>query len=695
MASKYTSSDIDVFDDVTHVRQFPFMYLGADVRTTGTREVVDNAIDEARRAANAPASERDNYADKVSVVFHDDGSVEVRDNGRGVPFDFDSKRKINGIVKTLGTARAGANFKAETKGSTTGTHGIGAAAQNFTSARFDVTVFRDGKVYRQSFKQGRPGTFAGDEFDPNAEFTRDDHMNLKPLPAKQVPADAPKHGTWVRFIYDDEVENGGDVDREMVVKRAAIATALTDGLELTTRLPGEDHVVFGPAAEAGAPAVLGYITGTDTEPLARFTTDFTFEKASSKGGERITRPGDIDVAVSLKTESEPQVVSSVNAVFTPGGGSHVTGAERGIGDVLAERTVRGLGLANGEKGPTADDYMAVVNLVVAANTPEPGFVGQEKFSVKNIALGNAAERELKKQVTAWAVQPANAKALQSWAEAALAHARERRKVDEARSRARASASNTKGLSANLSLPDKLVNCKVQGRGSGAEVHLCEGDSALGTVSNARYSDYQAVYPLKGKPLNVWGMALGKARNNSEFSDIEKILGTGSRDHCDPEKCRFDRIIFTTDGDVDGYHISGLLMLMFYENFRPLIDAGMVYVSMPPLHVITVGKGSNMTKHYAIDDDDRDAIYDELIASGVKPKDIDIQRCKGLGEMDPGDFRETVMNPDTRNLIRVVIDEADADALRSTFGPNKYAEDRRRMIVDSLEAGLADTEALNE
>lgn len=695
MASKYTASDIDVFDDVTHVRQFPFMYLGADVRTTGTREVVDNAIDEARRAANAPTSERANYADKVSVVFHDDGSVEVRDNGRGVPFDFDTSRKINGIVKTLGTARAGANFKAETKGSTTGTHGIGAAAQNFTSARFDVTVFRDGKVYRQSFKQGRPGTFAGDEFDPAAAFTRNDHMDLKPLPAKQVPADAPKHGTWVRFAFDDEVENGGDVDREMVVKRAAIATALTDGLELTTRLPGEDHVVFGPATEAGAPAVLGYITGTDAEPLARFTTDFTFEKTSSKGGERVTRPGSVDVAVSLKTESEPQVVSSVNAVFTPGGGSHVTGAERGIGDVLAERTVRGLGLANGEKGPTADDYMAVVNLVVAANTPEPGFVGQEKFSVKNIALGNAAERELKKQVTAWAVQPANAKALQSWAEAALAHARERRKVDEARSRARAQSSNTKGLSANLSLPDKLVNCKVQGRGSGAEVHLCEGDSALGTVSNARYSDYQAVYPLKGKPLNVWGMALGKARNNSEFADIEKILGTGSRDNCDPEKCRFDRIIFTTDGDVDGYHISGLLMLMFYENFRPLIDAGMVYVSMPPLHVITVGKGSNMTKHYAIDDDDRDAIYDELTSSGVKDKDIDIQRCKGLGEMDPGDFRETVMNPDTRNLIRVVIDEADADALRSTFGPNKYAEDRRRMIVDSLEAGLADTGALNE
>lgn len=695
MASKYTASDIDVFDDVTHVRQFPFMYLGADVRTTGTREVVDNAIDEARRAANAPASERANYADKVSVVFHDDGSVEVRDNGRGVPFDFDTQRKINGIVKTLGTARAGANFKAETKGSTTGTHGIGAAAQNFTSARFDVTVFRDGKVYRQSFKQGRPGTFAGDEFDPNSEFTRDDHMDLKPLPAKQVPADAPKHGTWVRFAFDDEVENGGDVDREMVVKRAAIATALTDGLELTTRLPGEDHVVFGPAAEAGAPAVLRYITGTDAEPLARFTTDFTFEKTSSKGGERITRPGDIDVAVSLKTESEPQVVSSVNAVFTPGGGSHVTGAERGIGDVLADRSVRGLGLANGEKGPTADDYMAVVNLVVAANTPEPGFVGQEKFSVKNIALGNAAERELKKQVTAWAVQPANAKALQAWAEAALAHARERRKVDEARSRARAQSSNTKGLSANLSLPDKLVNCKVQGRGSGAEVHLCEGDSALGTVSNARYSDYQAVYPLKGKPLNVWGMALGKARANTEFADIEKILGTGARDHCDPEKCRFDRIIFTTDGDVDGYHISGLLMLMFYENFRPLIDAGMVYVSLPPLHVITVGKGSNMTKRYAIDDDDRDAIYDELIASGVKPKDIDIQRCKGLGEMDPGDFRETVMNPDTRNLIRVVIDESDADALRSTFGPNKYAEDRRRMIVDALEAGLADTEALND
>lgn len=696
MASKYTSSDIDVFDDITHVRQFPFMYLGADVRTTGTREVVDNAIDEARRAASAPTSERSNYADKVSVVFHDDGSVEVRDNGRGVPFDFDSKRKINGIVKTLGTARAGANFKAETKGSTTGTHGIGAAAQNFTSARFDVSVFRDGKMYRQSFKQGRPGSFKGDEFNPDAEFTRDDNMNLKPLPAKQVPADAPEHGTWVRFIFDDEVENGGDVDAAMVVKRAVIATALTDGLELTYRLPGEEEVVFGPADEAGAPAVLGYVTESEDEPLARFTADFTFEKSSSKGGQRTTRPGSIDVAVSLCQPGDNDIVSSVNAVFTPGGGSHVTGAERGIGEVLASRSVRGLGLANGEKGPTAEDYMAVVNLVVAADTPEPGFVGQEKYSVKNIALGNAVERELRKQLTGWAVQPGNAKTLQAWAEAALSHARERRKVDEARSRARAQSGSTKGLSANLSLPDKLVNCKVQGRGSGAEVHLCEGDSALGTVSNARYSDYQAVYPLKGKPLNVWGMALGKARNNSEFTDIEKILGTGARENCDPEKCRFDRIIFTTDGDVDGYHISGLLMLMFYENFRPLIDAGMVYVSLPPLHVITVGKGADMYKLYAIDDDDRDEMYEDLIAKGVKDKDIDVQRCKGLGEMDPADFRETVMNPDTRNLMRVVVDEGDAEALRSTFGPtNKYAEDRRRMIVDALEAGLADTEALNE
>ena len=244
------------------------------------------------------------------------------------------------------------------------------------------------------------------------------------------------------------------------------------------------------------------------------------------------------------------------------------------------------------------------------------------------------------------------------------------------------------------MPDKLVNCKVQGRGSGAEIHLCEGDSALGTVANARYSDWQAVYPLKGKPKNVWGMALGKARNNSEFADIEKILGTGARDNCDPEKCNFDRIVFTTDGDVDGYHISGLLMLMFFENYKPLIDAGMVYISMPPLHVITVGKGAKMRKLYAVDDDERDEIYTRLTGEGVKDKDIDIQRCKGLGEMDAKDFRETVMNPDTRNLIRLTATEGDIDALRNAFGPNKYAAERRRMIVSALEAGLVDSDDLN-
>ena len=693
--NSYTAQDVDVFDDVTHVRRFPFMYLGGDVRTTAVREVVDNAIDEARRALTA--SSKGNFADTVGVFFHDDGSIEVKDNGRGVPFDFDAKANINGIVKTLGTARAGANFNAETKGSTTGTHGVGAAACNFISTRFDVTVFRDGKMYRQQFRKGRPVIFDTAEFDPTASYTDAPHEKLQPVAAREIPADAPAHGTWVRFVLDDEVESGGDVDYDMVIRRAIVATALTPGLTLNyKRADDTDSSTFGPAATPGAPAVLNYIGDNEDEPLARFEAEFNFDK-TTKSKQRITRPGTVDVALQLVapgTDTESASVSAVNAVYTPGGGSHVTGATRGIGDVLANRSTRGLGLKNGEKAPSSEDYMAVVTMVVSATTPEPGFVGQEKFSVKNIAMGNALERELHKQVTAWSVQPANAKAVDEWAKAALNHARERRRVDDARKRARSEAAPTKGLAASLSMPDKLVNCKVQGRGSGAEIHLCEGDSALGTVANARYSDWQAVYPLKGKPKNVWGMALGKARNNSEFADIEKILGTGARDNCDPEKCNFDRIVFTTDGDVDGYHISGLLMLMFFENYKPLIDAGMVYISMPPLHVITVGKGAKMRKLYAVDDDERDDIYTRLTGEGVKDKDIDIQRCKGLGEMDAKDFRETVMNPDTRNLIRLTATEGDIDALRNAFGPNKYAAERRRMIVSALEAGLVDSDDLN-
>lgn len=695
----YTSRDIDVYDDITHVRQFPFMYLGADVRTTGVREVVDNAIDEARRGLSVPANQRHHYATDVALLFHDDDSIEIRDNGRGVPFDFDTKANINGIVKALGTARSGANFNASTKGATTGTHGIGTAAQNFISSRFDVTVFRNGKAYRQQFRKGRPVIFDHDDYDPTDTYTDAPHVELTPLPQKHVPKDAPEHGTWIRFTFDNEVESGGDTDITMVITRAIIATALTDGLTLTYTAPGHDTHTFGPATTPGSPAVLNYITNPDkpntkTTPLAHFTGDFTFDKTSTNNGEKITRPGTIDVALTL-AQPEHTTITAVNAVYTPDGGSHHTGTLRGIGDTLASKTVRGLGLKNGEQAPTADDYMAVVNLAISATTPEPGFVGQDKKAVRNVAFGNAIERELTKQVTAWAVQPTNADAVKQWARAALDHARERRRVDDARTRARAQASTPKGLSATLSMPDKLVNCKVQGRGSGAELHLCEGDSALGTVANARYSDWQAVYPLKGKPRNVWGMALKKARNNAEFSDIETILGCGARDNCDPEKCNFDRIVFTTDGDVDGYHISGLLMLMFFENFKPLIDAGMVFISIPPLHVITVGKGANMRKLYAVDDDERDEIYSQLIKDGTRASDIDIQRCKGLGEMDAKDFRQTVMNPNTRNLIKLTASDTDVESLRRAFGPAKFAEDRRRMIINALEAGLVAASDLND
>lgn len=700
----YDSSDISVYDDVTHVRKFPFMYLGGDVRTTGAREVVDNAIDEARRAMSAPKAERSNYANSVSVLFHEDNSIEVRDNGRGVPFDYDSKAKINGIVKALGTARSGANFNTKTKGATTGTHGIGTAAQNFISSRFDVTVFRDGKAYRQQFKQGRPGKFKGDTFDPTAEFTPKPDEKLKPLPKTDIPDGHPTHGTWIRFAFDNEVESGGDVDIDMVIKRAIIATALTPGLKLTTKKPGEEETTFGPVTDPGSVAVLKYETGQ--EPLASFDAEFTFDKTVSTSDQRVTRPGTIDVAVTPCESGKQDIISSVNAVYTPGGGSHVTGTQRGIGDTLANRSTRGLGLEPGENPPSADDYMAVVSIAVSGTTPEPGFVGQEKYSVKNVAMGNAIERELRKQVTAWVVQPANADALNNWTQAALAHARERRRVQEARTRARQPKKTTKGLSSTLALPDKLVNCKAQGRGSGAELHLCEGDSALGTVANARFSDYQAVFPLRGKPLNVIGKPLGMTkeqakqarakgkkvtkgcRDNQEFSDIEAILGCGVRENCDPEKCRFDRIIFTTDGDVDGYHISALLMLMFYENFRPLIEEGMVYVSMPPLHVLTVGKGKTMKKYYAIDDEERDELYASFIEQGIKKSDIDIQRCKGLGEMDAKDFRHTVMNPQTRNLIHVRLGEHDADMLASSFD-NKFAEERRNMITRALETGEVD------
>lgn len=668
-ATQYSSKSITSLDGIAHVRKRPGVYLGEDVRTTAAREVIDNACDEVARG----------YASTVGVIFHSDTSIEVSDDGRGVPFDFDDQAKLNGIVKSLGTTMSGSNF--DDTGAGAGTNGIGASATNAISARFDVDVTRAGKRYTQRFREGRPGRFAGDEFDPDAEFERKDGENLR----GRKDATGKNSGTRIRFLFDPSIAPDSQLDTDDLAFRVGLTARLVEGMNLSVARNGAedgetDHQTY--SGPYGSAAALEY--ATEQTAMSTFTGSYNY---TSNETERT-----VSFDVSLASTTEQKIVSAVNAVYTPDGGAHVSGALRAIGTALTSRKVRGLSLAKGEEYPSADDFVATCALSLSLRTPAPPFIGQDKrkLDAKARALSNGLERELTRQLTVWVASPANNAALTRWAENALQHARTVRKVDAARAAARAS-NKSAGAGTNLSLPEKLLPSRLTGRGSGAELFICEGDSALGTVKNARSADYQAAFPLRGKPINARGKALGSPvaskpstlRANEEFKSIEAILATGVQDSCDPEKCRYDRVIMACDADADGANISALMLEILHGSFRPLLDEGMVYIAVPPLFIITTGNPNE--RIYCVTEDDRDEVLERLRSEGTKK--VEVQRCKGLGEMNPREFRETVMNPETRTLIRINIDAAAEDTLEMMFGGSAQA--RREWIDVMRERGVTE------
>ncbi|MFA5709351.1 toprim domain-containing protein [Mycolicibacterium sp.] len=673
----YTAADITELDDVQHTRLRPAVNLGQDVLNTALREIVDNAIEE--------VADRGHGGSTVTITMHSDGSVTVSDDGRGLPVDSDPVTGKNGIVKTLGTARAGGKFSAHADAASTGAglNGIGAAAAVFISRRTDVTVSRSGRSYLQSFCGGYPGVFDGDSFDPEAPFTRDDTQVLKGRRNGQPDA----HGTSVRILFDKAVVPDLNIDIAEVLLRAHAAARMSPGVHLVViddGWPGEEvpapllESFNGPwgtdallhlmctAAGALIPALVACVEGRGQYTTARGATPFRWSLAAGP--------------------AEPATVAAFcNTVRTPGGGSHLSAAVKGISEALTERVarMRDLGLAKGEDGPEPQDFAAVTALAVDTRAPDVTWDSQAKTAVSSRSLNLAMAPDVARSVTIWAANPANAHAVTAWAKLALVAARARRSAEGAKARSRA-ASKAKGLGTNLSLPPKLLPSRETGRGSGAELFICEGDSALGTIKAARDATFQAAFPLKGKPPNVFGWTAAKARTKDEFDAIERILGCGVRDHCDPELCRYDRILFASDADPDGGNINSSLISMFLDFYRPLVAEGLVYVTLPPLFVVKNGT----ERVYAQDESERDEAVARLKAASNRK--VEVQRNKGLGEMDADDFWNTVLDPQRRTVIRLRPDDT-ADELHHTLfgGP---PEGRRTWMANA--AARIDTASLD-
>jgi len=650
----YTAADITELDDVQHTRLRPAVNLGQEVYLTGLREVVDNAIEE--------VAVRSHGGSTVAIILHDDGSVTVADDGRGLPVDTDPVTKKNGIVKTLGTARAGGKFSQHTDAASTGAglNGIGAAAAVFISSRTDVTVMREGKTYIQCFGKGYPGTFAGKDFDPNAPFERDDTQRLRGSANKAPNA----QGTAVRILFDPTVAPDCSIDINEVLLRAHAAARMCPGVNLQVINQGWPlgevsemlaQPFHGPWGTDSLLVLMCAAGGTPTPEL-----NLLVEGSGSYTTGRGQTPMRWSVAAG---PAEPATIAAFcNTVRTANGGSHLTAAVKGLSEALAERAgrMRDLGLAKGEEGPEAQDFAAVTALAVDTRAPDVSWDSQAKTSVSSRSLNLAMTPEVARAVTVWAANPANSSAVSIWAKLALESARARRSAEGAKERSRA-ASKAKGLGTNLSLPPKLLPSRESGRGSGAELFICEGDSALGTVKAARDATFQAAFPLKGKPPNTFGWTATKARTKEEFDSIERILGCGVRDHCDPEKSRYDRILFASDADPDGANINSSLISMFLDFYRPLIEAGMVYVTLPPLFVVYDAD----TRVYCQDESERDEAVAKLRASSRKK--VEVQRNKGLGEMNADDFWNTVLDPTQRTVYRISPDDKVENLHHTLFG----------------------------
>ena len=674
----YTASDITELDDVQHTRLRPAVNLGLDTLNTALRELVDNAIEEVSVPSHGGST--------VTITLHADSSVTVADDGRGLPVDSDPVTGKNGIVKTLGTARAGGKFSAHADAASTGAglNGIGAAAAVFISKRTDVTVHRDGKMYLQSFGNGYPGTFSGRDFDPDADFVRIDTQKLRGGGAP----DRTSHGTAVRILFDAAVVPDFSVDIAEVLLRAHAAARMSpgvclrvidDGWPLSEVPPILVQPFDGPWGTDALLELMCTAGAGVSPPDSRMAVEGRGEYTTGRG------PTPFRWSLSAGPAEPPVVAAFCNTVRTANGGSHLSAAVKGVSEALADRAarIRDLGLAKGEEGPEAQDFVAVTSLAVDTRAPDVAWDSQAKTAVSSRSLNLAMAPDVARAVAVWAANPANVPAITIWAKMALEVARARRSAEGAKARSRA-ASKAKGLGTNLSLPPKLLPSRESGRGSGAELFICEGDSALGTVKAARDATFQAAFPLKGKPPNTFGWTAAKARTKDEFDAIERILGCGVRDRCDPEQCRYDRILFASDADPDGGNINSSLISMFLDFYRPLVEAGMVYVTMPPLFVVSDGT----RRIYCQDEAERDEAISALREASKRK--VEVQRNKGLGEMNADDFWNTVLDPTQRSVIRINPDSAAAELHHVLFGGPP--EGRRDWMATA--ASRIDTSALD-
>ncbi|MGQ4515488.1 DNA gyrase subunit B [Streptomyces sp. DW26H14] len=657
--SNYTARHLLVLEGLEAVRKRPGMYIGS----TDSRglmhclwEIIDNSVDEALGG----------YCDHIEVVLHEDGSVEVKDNGRGIPVDVEPKTGLSGVEVVMTKLHAGGKFGGGSYAASGGLHGVGASVVNALSARLDVEVDRGGATHAVSFRRGVPGIFT--EQGPDAPF--DPASGL--LKGKRVPKT--RTGTRVRYWADRQIFlKDARLSLDTLHQRARQTAFLVPGLTIVVK---DERFVEGAGAEGGRPSTetFHYDGGISEfcEYLAqdkgvcdvlRLSGQGTFKETVPVLDDRghmtpteVTRELAVDIALRWGTGYETNLRSFVNIIATPKGGTHVTGFERSVTKTVNEvlRSAKLLRVA--EDDIVKDDALEGMTAVVTVRLAEPQFEGQTKevlgTSAANRIVAGVVARELKEFLTS-TKRDAKAQA-RAVLDKVVAAARTRiaaRQHKEAQRRKTALESS--------SLPAKLADCRSDDVDR-SELFIVEGDSALGTAKLARNSEFQALLPIRGKILNVQKSSVSDMLKNVECGAIIQVIGAGSGRTFDLDAARYGKIVLLVDADVDGAHIRCLLLTLFQRYMRPMVEAGRVFAAVPPLHrveLVQPKKGQDRYVYTYSDAELRQTLL-EFQRKNVRYKDS-IQRYKGLGEMDADQLAETTMDPRHRTLRRINISDLDA------------------------------------
>ncbi|XCS42982.1 DNA topoisomerase IV subunit B [Gardnerella piotii] len=787
---QYDADSLTVLEGLDAVRKRPGMYIG----TTDSQglmhclwEIIDNAVDEALAGA----------CNHIIVTLHNDGSIEVADNGRGIPVDVEPKTKLTGVEVVLTKLHAGAKFGNASYNAAGGLHGVGSSVVNALSLRLDVEVDRDGKTHHMAFHQGHPGVYSdADSANPSPASPFKRTRKNKPTELEIIGTVSPKTtGTRVRYWADPEIFNStARFSYEQLIDRVRQTSFLVPGLRITVideHVPeGEfsdiqeidvsasddanantsdltDDLAFKDESQATVdnesnelnqseyeseesesdgesevesdgeidseseeseeseesteqsvansesarelqnnhhPRVVEFLhnggvkdfvdflsKGQAISDIWRISGEDTYveetqavDSAGDLHAQQVTRKCAVDIAMRWVNGYDSTIISFVNVVETPGGGMHVDGFLQGLTKQIrkaVEDNARKLkvNLKDSNTKIERDDILAGMVAVVTVRIAEPQFQGQTKD-----VLGTAQVKPIVTKMTDAQFGEMISGSKRGFKEQSARVLEKIVSEMHARIQARKTKEVTRRKNAleSASMPPKLSDCQP-GNDDVAELFIVEGDSALGTAKAARNSAFQALLPIRGKILNVQKASLAQMLSNKECAAIIQVVGAGSGASFDISQARYNKIVMMTDADVDGAHIRILLLTLFYRYMRPLIEHGHVYAAVPPLHRIALAGKHKGEYIYTYSDDELAGKLDDLQAKGID-FNSDIQRYKGLGEMDADQLADTTMDPRTRMLRRIRMEDAQQASEVFDLLMGDDVPPRKQFIVDNAD-----------